>query len=298
MGNRGMTNWKLSAFFVMSLMLIAAVFSNTVMAAKDDGAGTVTVTATASLSTGGSDVPVRLATGVNTDPAVVPAGSKNNALQFTFQAYNDNNEADVVTTTGATPDTAINMAGGRVRIAFPAGWTVSDKFVQVTDGTNNVIYETDDMGKLDADAFPADSEAETAANAAVSLSAANITINLGTEWGGGRDDDVGRELVIIFSDVQAGLTAGDATFTSSSSARGGNLVKLKAGSPEVTVGNILGVNITEPVTTPVTADSTPGDPLDRKVEIEPAKVYPGEEDHRFTITFTAPGPILTAVRWQ
>ena len=33
MGNRGMTNWKLSAFFIMSLMLVAAVFSNAVMAA-------------------------------------------------------------------------------------------------------------------------------------------------------------------------------------------------------------------------------------------------------------------------
>ena len=41
MGNRGMTNWKLGAFFIISLMLIAAVFSNTAMAA--DGDGTVTV---------------------------------------------------------------------------------------------------------------------------------------------------------------------------------------------------------------------------------------------------------------
>ena len=43
MGNRGMTNWKLGAFFVMSLMLIAAVFSSTAMAAADDGKGSVTV---------------------------------------------------------------------------------------------------------------------------------------------------------------------------------------------------------------------------------------------------------------
>ena len=39
MGNRGMTNWKLGAFFIMSLMLVAAVFSNTAMAAADDGKG-------------------------------------------------------------------------------------------------------------------------------------------------------------------------------------------------------------------------------------------------------------------
>ena len=40
MGNRGMTNWKLGAFFIMSLMLIAAVFSSTAMAAANDGKGT------------------------------------------------------------------------------------------------------------------------------------------------------------------------------------------------------------------------------------------------------------------
>ena len=259
MGNRGMTNWKLSAFFVMSLMLIAAVFSNTVMAAKDDGAGTVTVATLATPPSGiGSDetdgtITKVAVVAVGDEAAALPAGSKFNALQFTYQAYNDNNPtSDAVITGTDTPDTAINMAGGKVRIAFPAGWTVSNKFVQVTDGGTDVIYETDGEGDgdLNTDIFPVDSDEETAANAAVTLSAANITINLGTEWGGGREDvDVGRELVIIFSDVTAGLTAGAAKFTSSSSARGGNLVLLKAGSPEVPVGNILGVNITEAVTT-------------------------------------------------
>ena len=37
MGNRGMTNWKLGAFFVMSLMLVAAVFSK--RDGRDDGKG-------------------------------------------------------------------------------------------------------------------------------------------------------------------------------------------------------------------------------------------------------------------
>ena len=40
MGNRGMTNWKLGAFFIMSLMLVAAVFSNAAMA---QGPGKVSV---------------------------------------------------------------------------------------------------------------------------------------------------------------------------------------------------------------------------------------------------------------
>ena len=41
MGNQGMTNWKLTALFAISLMLIAGLFSNAAIAR--DGAGTVSV---------------------------------------------------------------------------------------------------------------------------------------------------------------------------------------------------------------------------------------------------------------
>ena len=34
MGNRGMTNWKLGAFFIISLILCAGLFSNTAIAAQ------------------------------------------------------------------------------------------------------------------------------------------------------------------------------------------------------------------------------------------------------------------------
>ena len=44
MGNQGTKHWKFSAFFVVSLMLIASLFSNAAMAAPDDGEGTVAVT--------------------------------------------------------------------------------------------------------------------------------------------------------------------------------------------------------------------------------------------------------------
>ena len=43
MGNQGTKHWKFSAFFVVSLMLIAGLFSNAAMAAPDDGEGTVAV---------------------------------------------------------------------------------------------------------------------------------------------------------------------------------------------------------------------------------------------------------------
>ena len=41
MGNRGMTNWKLTALFAISLMLIAGLFTNAAIAR--DGAGTTSV---------------------------------------------------------------------------------------------------------------------------------------------------------------------------------------------------------------------------------------------------------------
>ena len=40
MGNQGMTNWKFSAFFAISLMLIAGLFSNAAIA---DGEGRITI---------------------------------------------------------------------------------------------------------------------------------------------------------------------------------------------------------------------------------------------------------------
>ena len=39
-----MYNWKLSALFIIGLMLVIGVFSNTAIAAPNDGKGAVTVT--------------------------------------------------------------------------------------------------------------------------------------------------------------------------------------------------------------------------------------------------------------
>ena len=77
----------------------------------------------------------------------------------------------------------------------------------------------------------------------MTLTDTSITFNFGSEWGSGRvgtgQIEAGRSLVIRFSDVTAGLTAGDATFSTSSSARNGNLRPLGA-QPTIDVGNILG----------------------------------------------------------
>ena len=313
MGNRGMTNWKLGAFFVMSLMLVAAVFSNTAMAAADDGAGTIAV------QTIDSEDDSRARTVVVTDTFsddAIAAGSRFNALQFTYMAFKDvagtaldGGGIDIPGMVDAN-DTGINMAGGRLRISFPGGWTVSNKLVQVQDG-GSTIYQTDGMGRpIDFATVSAatptliadlDEDSEKAMNAAtVTLTDSSITINFSSGWAsrtGEGQANAGRSIAIIFSDVQAGLTSGPTiTFPTSSSARNGNLKRLKPQDP-VTVANILGTRtpayVTEETVATVADRVFRADPLDRVLDITPAKVYPGEE-HLFTITFDPPGPMAGA----
>ena len=318
MGNRGMTNWKIGAFFIMSLMLVAAVFSNAAMA---QGPGKVGVAWQNSTNGTGvvEEVPDTFSQPGATPAETVPmaAGSKFNALQFTYTAFtnvrgteDEPDEADVSADVADDNDTAIDMAGGRIRIAFPSGWTVSKNYVQITEmthtadsperlfadvavGVAGMIYKTVAKGKLDAtfEGETATAEAKAAA-ARVSISGSSITIKLGKEWRRNRID-VGRSLVIVFSDVQAGLVADGNEFRSSANARGGNLRLLAAATqPSVKVGNILGSRTPDVVIAETTGDKViHADPLSRSVEIEPKKVYPGEKKQRFTITFTAPGPM-------
>ena len=313
MGNRGMTNWKLGAFFVMSLMLVAVVFSNTAMAAANDGSGTIVVQAIDSigLTTARTEV---VTTTFNDD--AIAAGSRFNALQFTYTAFKDvdgqNLDGGGDDTLGMVDanDIGINMAGGRFRISFPSGWTVSNKFVQVQDG-GITIYQTDDMGQpIDPDTATAatptlisslDEDSTDAMNAAtVTLTDSSITINFSSGWGsrtGQGQTGADRSIQIRFSDVQAGLTSGPITFPTSSSARNGNLIGLKPQDP-VTVGPILGTRTPEYVTDEtavlLAVPILRADPLDRVLDIEPKKVYPGEE-HLFTITFDPPGPMDGAI---
>ena len=102
MGNQGTKNWKFSAFFAVSLMLIAGLFSNAAIAASGDG--------TADLS--GTTVNVHaaeLADGDGRAANFIPAGKNNYKMEFTF-------------TTGAS---ATSLADGEVQIKFPTGWSAS-----------------------------------------------------------------------------------------------------------------------------------------------------------------------------
>ncbi len=192
------------------------------------------------------------------------AGSLRNVLKFTYGSAID------------------NLSGGRFRIAFPADWKVSNKFLSVMDGDTE-IYKTDKDGTVsgtdtDRVAFEADKR---------------ITVALDSAWGTQRDD---RELIIQLGDVTAPVpprlpntddrgTADDEAddvayeiyeFLCSESTRNGVLGLFDR--PEVRVGNIIG-------------GGTDRDPLKRKLTIEPGRVFSGEENTEFTLTFTAPGPM-------
>ena len=258
--------------------------------APADGAGTLTV-GWGYRGTANAPVPTTIPldnSEVNASNSAAPlaAGSLRNVLQFTY--------------TAVSGGLAVNMAGGRVRIGLPDGWQVPNRLVTVLDAAD-LLYDTtldgtqlvDDKTLTDRVTFSADNY---------------IIVKLGSEWGSGRSD-AERSLTITFGDVTTPVpaslpetdskgTAGDATddvryrnyeFEGSSSRKDGTLVRLAA-QPAVRVGNILG-DYRAPAGVQYTGRSNQ---LERKVAITPLKVYPGETNHKFTITFTAPGPMYGA----
>ena len=308
-----MYNWKLSAFFIIGLMLVIGVFSNTAMAATNDGKGTVAVAWEFQSNLNSLEIPSAVVN-VNTS---LGAGSTHNVLQFTYTAQDSDNNA-------------INMAGGRFRVTFPSGWKVSNKLIKVTDGSD-VVYQTDAMGDLnlaeisdDGGTLNTDEKKKAAANAKVAFEVDRyITVNLGSEWSGSRSD-AGRALVIVLSDVtvpipsrltEAGTTTNDPTdsstyrdnfanieFRCSSSARNGTLTRLSAHVTDkvyVKVGSILGdrdliVDDNDngvPDAFETRNPLTTRDPLIREFKVTPGRVFPGDKNIPVTISFEAPGPM-------
>ncbi len=311
-----MYNWKLSAFFIIGLMLVTGVFSNAAMAAANDGKGKVTVA-------WGNQANANIANPIMLDPsetsASLGAGSTHNGLKFTYRAWNDAN-SDGIVDSGETP---VNMAGGKFRVTFPRGWKVSNKLIRVTDDAD-VVYETNNMGDLDltkifvgSTKFNTNEKKKAAANAKVTFEAdRHITVNLGSEWSGSRSD-VNRPLVIILSDVTvpipSRLTQTDSAnsahadyaddyanveFLCSSSARNGTLILLSAHRAQndkvnVKVGNILGDRdlVTDADNDGVLDAAPTRDPFIREFKVTPARVFPEDENIPVTITFEAPGPM-------
>ena len=99
MGNQGTKNWKFSAFFAISLMLIAGLFSNAAIAASGDGTAVLTATTP---SAGAENA---------AGTGFIPAGMNNYKMEFTF--------------TLPVAAEATSMADGEVKIKFPSGWSAS-----------------------------------------------------------------------------------------------------------------------------------------------------------------------------
>ena len=220
MGNQGTKNWKLTAFFAISLMLIAGLFSNAAIA---DGEGTITVewateaddNLDATFPADGSRTVRRLFHPdevVDADALVpLPAGSTENQLRFLYRVNT-------------------NMAGGQVRIQLPGdAWKIIRIIDAVADPNNydayssvnlvEVIEKTGDddedivtIYRLNRDGKAADgSQVDLATSTEedvddlkalagrVTAEDTQITVDLGNEWRSG------GELMVILRNVTTGI---------------------------------------------------------------------------------------------
>ena len=231
MGNQGTTKWKLIAFFAISVMLIAGLFTDAAVAR--DGSGTASVTWTPT-PTAGFTTAIGLAAtdfrGAHTlygtfadddaDPllaAPLPAGSRENQLRLSYFV-------------------GVNMAGGQVEFRLPSGWTIhtaaenikgkddtgdadsittgdayarygtallveiQERFGTTGDGT--LIYALNRDGKnagSDGVALADGSDALTAQKARASVSGSAVTVNLSNSWRSG------GELVVVLRNVETAI---------------------------------------------------------------------------------------------
>ena len=112
MGNQGTKDWKLTAFFAISLMLIAGLFSDAALAGDGDGS----VTVGDGESSNSIDIRITI---TDTESLPIPAADDKNMIRFIYTADN------------------VNMNGGSVRIAIPNGWKVPAAGVEVQEGADN-----------------------------------------------------------------------------------------------------------------------------------------------------------------
>ena len=272
MGNQGTKDWKLTAFFAISLMLIAGLFGNAAIAADGDGAIAVTWgTSTASL-----------------DDAILSAGSESNAVRFTYTAD------------------GVNMNGGSVRIAIPNGWKVPAAEVEVQDGDNRLFLVGTPLATTGATEIDGTTAGEVQLAVGGTL-ATTLKDQRRVTFTRARDGDYitaievkldsenwntdGTELVITFIDTTVPIPDrlvypdndtdmqpyAEYRFITASKTKSGSFAPLNPTSrvldpqPRVRVGNI-------------------GDSVAGTVKITPEIAYEGKE-YTFTIVFKALGPI-------
>ena len=288
MGNQGMTNWKLSVFFVIALTLVAGLFADTALAGNGDGK--------MALALDGAIVAVDLdTTSGDTDPELVVLKAKSTPLGLTFTYTADDDKGTAAT----GDDVPINMNGGKVLLTLDAAWkvTIDDHIDTITDGGTGLSMTTarlTDDGGLLANAgirgpvVKADRDLRRITiteNGDGFVTQIEVELD-GSEWSA--DRSLGRKLVITLTEltvpIPSSLGTGripfkSYTFYASSSLTGGFIGldpysvdgEPRDGDPSVKVGNIA------------SADAG-------TFEVSPSPTYVGDESN-FVITFTAAGPI-------
>ena len=299
MGNQGMTNWKFIAFFAISLMLTAGLFTNAAIAANGDGKVSVRWVE-GNPQTDDTVDPGTISETTNDSP--LPAGSTINSLEFTF----DSNSIDM-------RDGAI-----RIKISNDDDWKVNKKAITVWDsesatGTPNAgerIFLLRADGTADHDFDTNDDAGQTftaAETATINARKDRVTVNgdpvtsievtLAREWGTNNT----HRLVVLLQDVTAAvpdrLNESDTgtlgaymsyEFGTRSRADGGVFTRLKP----------YDYNDDNEVDTPDVTNRAPqprvkvGNVRDGagKTTLDPAVVYIGDKAV-FDIVFTAAGPM-------
>ena len=261
MGNQGMTNWKFSAFLAIALILIAGLFSNTAMAAANDGQGSITLTRAQGAASGFFD-------DRDTDNQILFANEAGYTLTFMY------------TVSGTA---AIDMNGGLVQIKIPSGWIVPH--AMVTAGDSGPLFPTDSTAEGAQDA---EGDTETNKRIVLTKSGDNVTyvgIKLDAGWTVPAGGTV--SLTITMAGVtsatpsslfvpQTGRAYDEEVFRTRSMAKGGDLRPLVIGDdganpqPRIRVGNVK---------------SGSG-----QVDVSPI-VYETETDRNIELIFTAAGPM-------
>ena len=323
MGDRCM----LKTFFVISLMLVAAAFSTTAMAADGDGTATVgwsnsrtaadgTVSvfdATDASAAGGTDSET-----LNTPP--LRANSQYAAVKITYT---------VGKTSADQPDEdEVDMAGGVVRVSLP-GWAMGqiDKddadtrnanekgiFKHVTimvdpgvagDGDAVTLYSTDADGFVDTflgvqtGGTPLSKSAVNNLLDRVKISKDRVEVRLGdgdrTVAGSADDWATGGTLTIVLGDITTGIPTRLLNVDGSTNEYPYANYQFTTSS-RTKNGNLARIDAQPNVRVGnIVGTATGIDKATKKLEftVTPTHVYPGEKKREIAIAFTAPGPMYS-----
>ena len=175
MGNQGMTNWKLTTLFAVSLILIAGLFSNAAIAAEGDGDGTITV----GWGPGGDspNLPVNSIDASDPTPPLT-AGAVERGLKFTYVTTKNMAEGAVEIrlngwAMGKIADDADDKdSRGKFKFVTVSATVRRGSPVSIYTTTASVLTEPEDPVK-------------TSLGSVTTFTADKIVVKLGTHWSNG-----------------------------------------------------------------------------------------------------------------